>query len=63
MKCFTPVNLAAFRVGDAPLFPAGQMFKIVRVVPENGQTVNRDDLLFVISPVATGVMHATGTED
>jgi acetyl/propionyl-CoA carboxylase alpha subunit/acetyl-CoA carboxylase beta subunit len=63
MKCFTPVNLAAFRVGEAPLFPAGQMFKIVRVVPENGQTVNRDDLLFVISPVAAGVVHATGAQD
>ena len=63
MKCFTPLNLAAFRVGDTPLFPSGQMFKIVRVVPDNGQTVNRDDLLFVISPVAAGVMHAAGSED
>jgi acetyl/propionyl-CoA carboxylase alpha subunit len=64
MKCFTPVNLAAFRVGEAPLFPKGQLFRVVRVVPENGQTVNRDDLLFVISPVATGVRQATtGTED
>jgi acetyl/propionyl-CoA carboxylase alpha subunit/acetyl-CoA carboxylase beta subunit len=63
MKCFTAINLAAFRVGDTPLFPAGQMFKIVRVVPENGQTVNRDDLLFVISPVTAGVRHAAGSED
>jgi acetyl/propionyl-CoA carboxylase alpha subunit len=63
MKCFTPINLAAFRMGDTPLFPDGQMFKIVRIVPENGQTVNRDDLLFVISPVVAGVMHATGSEE
>jgi acetyl/propionyl-CoA carboxylase alpha subunit len=46
MKLFRPLNLAAFTV-----FPADGRFEIVRIVPDTGQTVNRDDLLFVIRPV------------
>jgi acetyl/propionyl-CoA carboxylase alpha subunit len=46
MKLFRPLNLAAFTV-----FPADGRFQIVRIVPDTGQTVNRDDLLFVIRPV------------
>jgi biotin carboxyl carrier protein len=52
MKTFSTLNLSTFRTNDTPLFPAGTFFEIVRVVPENGQAVNRDDLLFVIRPAA-----------
>jgi acetyl/propionyl-CoA carboxylase alpha subunit len=54
MKTFSTLNLSVFRANDTPLFPAGKFFEIVRIVPENGQAVNRDDLLFVIRPAAPG---------
>jgi acetyl/propionyl-CoA carboxylase alpha subunit len=44
MKLFRPLNLSAFQV-----FPDGN-YEIVRIVPDSGQTVNRDDLLFVVRP-------------
>jgi len=44
MKLFRPLSLSAFQV-----FPAGS-FEIVRIVPDTGQTVNRDDLLFIVRP-------------
>jgi len=48
MKLFRPLGLSAFQV-----FPAGS-FEIVRIIPDTGQTVNRDDLLFIVRPaVAT----------
>jgi len=56
MKTFSTLSLAAFRADDTPLFPAGNYFEVVRVVPENGQAVNRDDLLFVIRPAADGAV-------
>jgi acetyl/propionyl-CoA carboxylase alpha subunit len=54
MKTFSSLSLSTFRANDTPLFPAGQFYEIVRIVPENGQAVNRDDLLFVIRPAAAG---------
>jgi len=54
MKTFSSLSLSTFRANDTPLFPVGQFFEIVRIVPENGQAVNRDDLLFVIRPAAAG---------
>ncbi len=48
MKSFRPLSLESFRSGEDRLFPAGSLFQVVRVVPENGQTVNRDDLMFVV---------------
>jgi acetyl/propionyl-CoA carboxylase alpha subunit len=54
MKCFSSLTLATFRAGETDLFPAGRLFEVVRIVPENGQVVNRDDLLFVIRPAAVG---------
>jgi biotin carboxyl carrier protein len=54
MKCFSSLTLATFRVGESALFPAGHLFEVVRIVPENGQVVNRDDLLFVIRPATVG---------
>jgi acetyl/propionyl-CoA carboxylase alpha subunit len=42
MKLFRPLNLSAFQV-----FPEGS-YEIVRIVPDTGQTVNRDDLLFIV---------------
>ena len=56
MKTFSTLSLATFRADDTPLFPAGNYFEVVRVVPENGQAVNRDDLLFVIRPAADGAV-------
>jgi acetyl/propionyl-CoA carboxylase alpha subunit len=55
MKLFRPLNLAAFNV-----FPADTRFEIVRIVPDTGQTVNRDDLLFVVRPVAVEGAVAAG---
>ena len=64
MKTFSTLSLATFRANDLPLFPAGQFFEVVRIVPENGQAVNRDDLLFVIRPAAAGATpRATKRED
>ena len=56
MKTFSSLSLSTFRANDTPLFPAGQFFEVVRIVPENGQAVNRDDLLFVIRPAAAGAI-------
>jgi biotin carboxyl carrier protein len=54
MKTFSTLSLSTFRANDTPLFPADQFYEVVRVVPENGQAVNREDLLFVIRPAAAG---------
>jgi len=56
MKTFSSLSLATFRTNDTPLFPPGQFYEVVRIVPENGQAVNRDDLLFVIRPAAAGAV-------
>jgi acetyl/propionyl-CoA carboxylase alpha subunit len=56
MKTFSSLSLSTFRANDTPLFPAGQFYEVVRIVPENGQAVNRDDLLFVIRPAAAGAI-------
>jgi acetyl/propionyl-CoA carboxylase alpha subunit/acetyl-CoA carboxylase carboxyltransferase component len=58
MKSFRPLNLASYQVAGERLFPAGQLFEVVRIVPNNGQTVNRDDLLFVVRPAANGAPQA-----
>jgi acetyl/propionyl-CoA carboxylase alpha subunit len=64
MKTFSTLSLSTFRANDTPLFPAGQFYEVVRIVPENGQAVNRDDLLFVIRPAAPGaVPRANKRED
>jgi len=64
MKTFSSLSLSTFRANDKPLFPAGQFYEVVRIVPENGQAVNRDDLLFVIRPAAPGaVPRANKRED
>jgi biotin carboxyl carrier protein len=64
MKTFSTLSLSTFRANDTPLFPAGHFYEVVRIVPENGQAVNRDDLLFVIRPAAAGaVPRATKRED
>jgi biotin carboxyl carrier protein len=57
MKSFRPLSLASFQSGEKRLFPAGALFEMVRVVPENGQAVNRNDLMFVVR-FAAGAMTA-----
>ena len=49
MKVFQPLTLESCFSGSAALF-GSQKYQIVRVVPENGQSVNLGDLLFVIRP-------------
>jgi acetyl/propionyl-CoA carboxylase alpha subunit/acetyl-CoA carboxylase beta subunit len=53
MKSFRPLTLASYRSGDQCVFPAGCLFQVVRIVPENGQAVNRNDLMFVVR-IASG---------
>jgi acetyl/propionyl-CoA carboxylase alpha subunit/acetyl-CoA carboxylase carboxyltransferase component len=52
MKSFRPLSLASFHSGEDRLFPAGSLFQMVRVVPENGQAVNREDLMFIVRVAA-----------
>ncbi|HSW40496.1 MAG TPA: carbamoyl-phosphate synthase large subunit, partial [Acidobacteriota bacterium] len=52
MKMFQPLTLASFRAGGSPVY-AGERYRIVRVVPENGQKVNHGDLLFILRPERT----------
>jgi acetyl/propionyl-CoA carboxylase alpha subunit len=59
MKSFRPLSLSSFRAGEERLYPPGHLFQMVRVVPENGQAVNRDDLLFVLRLTAEGTKSAT----
>ncbi|HSG90849.1 MAG TPA: biotin carboxylase N-terminal domain-containing protein [Pseudomonadales bacterium] len=50
MKLFTPLNLASFNHGDAPLYPATNSYVVTRINIANGQQVNAGDLLFVVKP-------------
>jgi acetyl/propionyl-CoA carboxylase alpha subunit len=59
MKSFRSLSLASFHSGDQRLFPAGSLFQMVRVVPENGQAVNRDDLMFVVRLASNGAKTET----
>jgi acetyl/propionyl-CoA carboxylase alpha subunit len=45
MKLFRPLTLASYQV-----YPSGRLYEVVRIVPDSGQTVNRDDLLFIVRP-------------
>jgi biotin carboxyl carrier protein len=47
MKLFRPLTLASYQV-----YPSDRLYEIVRIVPDSGQTVNREDLLFIVRPVA-----------
>lgn len=50
MKLFTPLNLASFNRGDAPLYPPSNRYVVTRINIANGQQVNAGDLLFVVHP-------------
>ncbi|WP_028292560.1 ATP-binding protein [Oceanobacter kriegii] len=51
MKMFTPLSLKQFNRAGAELYPAGQKFKVTRIMNADGQQVNQGDLLFVVKPV------------
>jgi len=50
MKLFRPLTLSSFNTDGRQVYAEDTEYQIVRVVPANGQAVNKDDLLFVISP-------------
>lgn len=51
MKLFQPLALESYRSGGRKVYPA-DAYEIVRIVPENGRSVNQGELLFVIRPAA-----------
>ncbi|WP_300427154.1 biotin carboxylase N-terminal domain-containing protein [uncultured Thalassolituus sp.] len=51
MKMFTPLSLKQFNRTGTELYPAGQKFKVTRIMNSDGQQVNQGDLLFVVKPV------------
>jgi len=51
MKMFTPLSLKQFNRAGAELYPAGQKFKVTRIMNSDGQQVNQGDLLFVVKPM------------
>ena len=52
MKVFNNLTLADFKSPDGDvLYPIGVKYKVVRVIAEDQNTVNKGDLLFVIKPV------------
>lgn len=54
MKLFNATSLASYARDDQELYPSTQKYQVVRIVPVNGQAVNKGDLLFVIKPVSEG---------
>ncbi len=50
MKVFESLSLEDFNTPTQVLYPPNQRFVITRVLAENGQTVNRGDLLFIVRP-------------
>jgi acetyl/propionyl-CoA carboxylase alpha subunit len=50
MKLFTPITLDAFNRNSTELYPRDKQYRVVRIVPTNGQVVNAKDLLFVVEP-------------
>ncbi len=50
MKVFSEISLASFNTETEILYPEGE-YKVVRIFPENAQTVTSGDLLFIIEPV------------
>jgi acetyl/propionyl-CoA carboxylase alpha subunit/acetyl-CoA carboxylase alpha subunit len=53
MKMFTPLSLKQFNRAGTELYPAGQKFKVTRIMNSDGQQVNQGDLLFVVKPVSS----------
>jgi hypothetical protein len=52
MKVFNSLTLADYKSPDGEvLYPEGSKYKVIRVIAEDQNTVNKDDLLFVIQPV------------
>ena len=52
MKVFNNITLADYKSPDGDvLYPIGVKYKVVRVIAEDQNTVNKGDLLFVIKPV------------
>jgi acetyl/propionyl-CoA carboxylase alpha subunit len=50
MKLFRPLTLASFNADGKEVYADDTRYEVVRIVPANGQAVNKDDLLFVIQP-------------
>ena len=57
MKTFSEISLASFNTETEVLYPEGQ-YKIVRIFPDNAQSVTSGDLLFIIEPVENGVIES-----
>jgi len=52
MKVFNSLTLADYKSPDGEvLYPEGSKYKVIRVIAEDQNTVNKGDLLFVIQPV------------
>ncbi len=51
MKVFNDVSLEKFKAGDTALYSSDFQYRVKRIIPEDGQTVSRGDLLFVVEPV------------
>ena len=50
MKLFTPITLDHFNHNSVEMYPREKRYRVIRVVPSNGQVVNAKDLLFVVEP-------------
>ena len=50
MKLFSPITLSQFNHNSVALYPNDKRYRVVRIVPSNGQVVNAKDLLFVVEP-------------
>ncbi|MCP5160116.1 MAG: ATP-grasp domain-containing protein [Hahellaceae bacterium] len=50
MKMFQPLSLSSFNQAGQELYPAHTTYRVTHVKGDDGQQVNRGDLLFVIEP-------------
>ncbi|MCP5207166.1 MAG: ATP-grasp domain-containing protein [Hahellaceae bacterium] len=53
MKMFQPLTLGNFNSKNNELYPAGSKFEVTHIKGVDGQQINKDDLLFVVRPVAS----------